>query len=102
MLRFGRLWGDACLFPLRLTKYLKLDLASLPRATTTGLGNSENLTYYCLVTIDLGNGFRLETHAGFTQGMDQARIGLLGQVGFFENYNVEFRHRDRIFTIESA
>jgi len=28
--------------------------------------------------------------------------GLPGQQGFFENYDVEFRHRDRVFIIESA
>ena len=32
------------------------------------------------------------------------RIGfdLPGQHGFFESYNVEFRHRDRIFTTEPS
>jgi hypothetical protein len=34
--------------------------------------------------------------------MDRVGFGLLGQQGFFENYNVDFRHRERIFTVEST
>jgi len=94
--------ADACLFSLRVARSLKLNLASLPKAMTGGIGNAANVTYYDTITADLGDGMRFETRAGFTQGLDQAGIGLLGHLGFFENYNVEFRHRDRIFTIESA
>jgi hypothetical protein len=94
--------ADACLFSLRAARFLKLNLATLPKATIGGIGNSANVTYYETISIDLGHGMRFETKAGFTQGMDQVGIGLLGHLGFFENYNVEFRHRQRIFTIEPA
>jgi len=94
--------ADACVFSLRMARSLKLNLALLPRSTTSGLGSAGNVTYYATITVDIGNGLRFETNAGFTQGMDNLAIGLLGQQGFFENYNVEFRHRDRIFSVESA
>jgi len=94
--------ADVCLFSLRMARSLGLNLAALPRSVTTGLGSAEHTTYYATVTVDIGNGLRFETRGGFTQGMNSAGFGLLGQIGFFENHNVEFRHRDRIFTIESA
>jgi len=94
--------ADFCLFPLNVAKLLGLKLDQLETATTTGVGNASNLTYYDDLTIDLGNGVIFTTRVGFTVGMDRAGFGLLGQQGFFENYNVEFRHRDRIFTVESA
>ncbi len=85
-----------------MARSLGLNLAALPRSSITGVGSAENITYYATVTVDIGNGLRFVTTAGFTQGMDRAGFGLLGQQGFFENYNVEFRHRDRVFTIETA
>lgn len=94
--------ADACLFPLRLAKLLGLDLTQLPTALTSGVGNSANLTYYSTIEIDLGNDLRFETQVGFTEGMDNAGFGLLGQQGFFENYNVEFLHKQRQFSIEPA
>ena len=94
--------ADLCLFPLDVAHFLRLDLARLPTSTTIGVGNTANLTYYDTLTVDLGNHVIFEARVGFTQGMNSAGFGLLGQQGFFENYNVEFRHRQRIFTVESA
>lgn len=94
--------ADFCLFPLDIAKMLRLDLTLLPTETTTGVGNAANLTYYDTLTIDVGDGVIFTTKVGFTDGMDRAGFGLLGQQGFFENYTVEFRHRDRIFTVENA
>jgi hypothetical protein len=34
--------------------------------------------------------------------MDQMGLGLLGQVGFFDRYRVEFLLSRKVFTIESA
>ena len=93
--------ADAYLFPLDIAKMLGLELERLATDLTRGVGNSENLTYYDTLTIDLGNGIRFETRAGFTEGMNPAGFGLLGQQGFFEKYNVEFRHRERVFTVEA-
>jgi hypothetical protein len=94
--------ADACLFPLALALDLKLDILSLPKAMTGGVGSSANITYYADVTIDLGDGIRFKAYAGFTQGMDASGLGLLGQNGFFQKFNVEFRNTDKTFTIEPA
>jgi hypothetical protein len=94
--------ADACLFPLSLAILLKLDILKLPKAFTGGVGSSANTTYYDTINIDLGNGIAFSAYTGFTQGMDQMGIGLLGQDGFFEHYRVEFLLSKKIFTIESA
>jgi hypothetical protein len=94
--------ADFCLFPLYVAKMLGLSLDISATSTTTGVGNAANLTYYDTLTIDLGHGVIFTTRVGFTEGMNGAGFGLLGQLGFFENYNVEFRHRERIFTVEAA
>jgi hypothetical protein len=94
--------ADFCLFSLRTARMLGLDIQTLQRAMTVGVGSASNLTYFADLTINLENGTIFDTRVGFTAGIDRAGFGLLGQQGLFENYNVEFRHRDRTFTIESA
>lgn len=94
--------ADACLFPLSLAILLKLDVLKLPKALTGGVGSQANLTYYNTVMIDLGSGLAFSAYAGFTQGMDSIGLGLLGQSGFFEQHRVEFLHKQKVFTIESA
>jgi hypothetical protein len=94
--------ADACLFPLSLASLLKLDVLNLPKALTGGVGSQANITYYDTIAIDLGSGIAFSAYVGFTQGMDRIGFGLLGQAGFFEQYNVEFQHKQRTFTVESA
>ena len=94
--------ADFCLFPLNVARVLGLDLNSLSTAQIGGVGNAANLTFYDTLTIELGDGVIFDTRVGFTEGMDRFGFGLLGQKGFFENYNVEFRYRERSFTIEPA
>ena len=94
--------ADACVFPISAASLMGLDILNLPKNYTGGVGNDTNLTYYAEVTIDLGDGISFNTKAGFMQGLESIGLGLLGQKGFFEHYNVEFRHKDRTFTIESA
>jgi hypothetical protein len=87
--------------PLALAILLKIDILNLPKAITIGVGNGSSLTYYDTVSIDLGNGIAFTSFVGFTQGMDKVGLGLLGQAGFFEYYNVEFMYSQRTFTIKT-
>lgn len=91
--------ADACLFPLALALLLRLDVLRLPKAVTGGVGSNANVTYYDTVTIDMGSGITFTSYVGFTQAMDNVGMGLLGQGGFFEYYEVEFMHSQRTFAI---
>jgi len=94
--------ADACLFPLTLAIHLKLDILSLPKGLTGGVGSSANPTYWDTISVDLGHGIAFSVFTGFTQGMDQMGLGLLGQVGFFDHFRVEFLLTQKTFTIESC
>jgi hypothetical protein len=63
-----------------------------------------NATYYADIEIQLRiNGaptLSFRTFAGFTAGLEAQGIGLLGQVGFFENYATTFDHGKKPFHIE--
>jgi hypothetical protein len=93
--------ADACLFPLSLAIMLQIDVLKLPKAITRGVGNSANVTYYDTVSIDLGDGIAFTSYVGFSEGMDQVGLGLLGQAGFFEYYTVEFKHKQRRYTVQT-
>jgi hypothetical protein len=69
---------------------------------TRGVGNIANVTYIDTINIDLGFGLEFHTKVGFSEGLDTYGIGLLGYSGFFDQFNVEFRLAEGIFTIEPA
>ena len=94
--------ADACLFPLSLEIDLKLDILGLPKGLTGGVGSSANTTCWDTIAVDLGHGIAFSVYSGFSKGMDQMGLGLLGQVGFFDRYRVEFLLSRKVFTIESA
>jgi hypothetical protein len=94
--------ADACLFPLSLAILLKLDILKLPKALTGGVGSNASATWYDTITIDLGDGIAFSAYTGFTQGMDQMGLGLLGQDGFFDHFRVEFLLSQGVFTVETA
>jgi hypothetical protein len=53
------------------------------------------------VEIDLQGIFRFPVYAGFTSGLDDIGLGLLGQSGFFDRFNVHFKLAERIYEIET-
>ncbi|MFP5205387.1 MAG: hypothetical protein ACLGSH_08540 [Acidobacteriota bacterium] len=90
------------MFPASFAAVLGIDLLTLKKNLTGGVGTSANTTYYTDLVIDLGSGISFKCYAAFTPGMDLHGLGLLGQAGFFEYYNVAFYHKQRKFTIETT
>lgn len=93
-------YGCRCLLPLALAIALELDVLSLPKTMTGGVGSTTNVTYYANVTIDIGNGISFAAYAGFTEAMNAHGIGLLGQADFFSVYDVAFCQKQGSFVIE--
>jgi hypothetical protein len=79
---------------------LKLDVLKLPKNATLGVGGVPNVTHYDTVQIDLGHGIVFSAYVGFTEGLESVGLGLLGQAGFFDKYDVHFSHNQKLFTIE--
>jgi hypothetical protein len=78
---------------------LGLDSLSSPIQRTSGVGSSNVQTHFCHIEVDLGMA-KIPLYAGFTTGLEQIGYGLLGQAGFFDRFNVTFRHSQGIFQIE--
>jgi hypothetical protein len=94
--------ADHCVFPAAFAQTLGIDLLSLKKQFTGGVGSTANPTYYTELEISMGSGIEFKTLAGFTPGLDAQGTGLLGQLGFFERYNVSFRHKERKIIVETA
>ena len=96
--------ADHCVFPLSFALALGLDPLKMPMQLTGGVGSVANPTYYSplriAIPIDHAPTLSFDTNAGFTAGMEAHGIGLLGQSGFFETFQVTFNHRGRTFSIE--
>jgi hypothetical protein len=101
--------ADQCVFPVSFALALGLDPLKMKQQMTGGVGSTGNVTFYDDVTIEVGvvvdvNGamtfvpkFTFKTFAGFTAGLESQGVGLLGEVGFFENYPVAFDYSKREF-----
>ena len=94
--------ADSCVIPSNFAPVLGLDLSAMKTNLTSGVGTNANVTAYDYIEIDLGSGIRFRTYAGFTPGLNALGLGLLGQSGFFELFNVCFCHKQRRFTVETS
>lgn len=105
--------ADACVFPLSFATAMGLDVLQMPQNQTGGVGNTGNTTHYADLTIEImtatqdnaGNWtfntlFSFIAYAGFTPGLEAQGWGLLGQVGFFERFQVTFDHTGRAFHVD--
>ena len=92
--------ADYCAFPRSFMQPLGLDALISPVENTLGVSTSQVPTHFCNVIVDLGP-MRIAVYAGFTVGLDQIGMGLLGQSGFFDSFNVTFKHAEGIFRIET-
>ena len=93
--------ADSCVFPAAFAPFLGINLLSLKKNFTGGVGSAGNVTYYTELQVWLAPGIAFTAVAGFTDAMDRQGIGLLGQAGFFEYYNAHFYHQERRFVVET-
>jgi hypothetical protein len=79
---------------------LGIDPLTAPVEMTSGVGTEGVPTHFADISIDLQGLIRFPVFAGFTVGLDPLALGLLGQVGFFDRFNLGFRLSDKTCLIE--
>jgi hypothetical protein len=94
--------ADHCVFPAIFAPALGIDLLTLKKHLTSGIGSPANPTYYTDLDITLDRVIKFKSYVGFTPALDAHGMGLLGQAGFFEYYNVHFYLKQLKFTIETT
>jgi hypothetical protein len=92
--------ADHCVFPYKFMEFLGIDSRSAPVEMTRGVGTASVPTHFGNVTVDLQGLIQFPVFAGFTAGLDSLALGLLGQVGFFDRFNLGFRLSEKTCLIE--
>lgn len=92
--------ADHCVFPRSFMQPLGLDPLVAPVERISGVGSSDVPTHFADVTIDLQGLVQFPVYAGFTSGLDQTGVGLLGQTGFFERFKITFDYSKKMYSIE--
>jgi hypothetical protein len=92
--------ADHCVFPRSFMQPLGLDPLTAPIELTTGVGSSNVPSHFCNVRIDLQGAIQFPVYAGFTSGLDQIGLGLLGQAGFFDRFKITFDLPQKTYAIE--
>jgi hypothetical protein len=93
--------ADDCMFPGVFAAQIGLELTSGRPYVFSGAGSRGQLAYFFEIEIEIAGALKYQLPIGFTQAMDAARVGLLGQNGFFDRFNVAFLLRQRKFVLES-
>jgi hypothetical protein len=86
--------SDHCMFPRQFLRMLDLNPLAAPAETISGLASTGVATHFFNLEIDLQGVLRFPVYAGFTSGLDDLGLGLLGQAGFF-------RLSERVYEIET-
>ena len=55
------------------------------------MGNTGVPSHFANIEIDMQGVIKFPVYADFTTGLDPWGLGLLGQVGFFDRFNIGFR-----------
>ena len=92
--------ADHCVFPRSFMQPLGVNALVAPVEMTTGMGSTNVPTHFVNIAIDIQGVIRFPVYAGFTSGLDRMGLGLLGQIGFFDRFNVEFRLSEKTCLIQ--
>jgi hypothetical protein len=83
---FGTAYADA----------LGLDWKTAPAVAIMGLGKSDNVGYVCQVRLVLSQvHYGWDARVAFCPTANTLPYGLLGHIGFLENFEVRFKSRER-------
>ena len=81
--------SDLCIFHAQIGEVIGLTIESGKLLKFTGISGQQLTAYFHDLEIEVG-GYRFDCYAGFSREMENVPYGLLGQVGFFDLFNVVF------------
>ncbi len=81
--------ADLCIFHAQIGEVIGIAIESGKLLTFTGISKMQLTAYFHDLEIEVG-GHGFSCYAGFSRDIDNMPYGLLGQVGFFDLFNVIF------------
>ena len=92
--------ANSCLFDLLYAESLNIDLDTCPTDYSIGIEGTPQLVYRTTIDVLIEGLGQVELPVGFKENLPIG--GILGQVGFFDQFNVHFRRADNVFEITEA
>ncbi len=91
--------SDYTLFPTKAGEAIDIDIEAGPSHIIYGVGGGEIKARFHDVTLYV-SGYEVIIRAGFTDEVPFGGLGILGTIGFFDNFKVGFNGRKGKFEIE--
>jgi hypothetical protein len=93
--------ADDGMFPSAFAAQIGLELATGQPYLFSGAESRGQIAYFFDIELEIAGVQKYHLPVGFTQAMDTSRVGLLGQNGFFDRFDVFFLLRERKFILET-
>ncbi|MEK7632036.1 MAG: aspartyl protease family protein [Patescibacteria group bacterium] len=84
--------ADFCIFDAGIAEILNIDLESGEPRNVAGVTGVQEVYYVHPVTLLLG-GWEYQTEVGFMPGVSRFGHGIVGQIGFFDQFKVKFDYQ---------
>ena len=92
--------ADFCIFHTGIASLLKIDINKLKKDTFSGIGKGKKLTSY-LGAIEIGvKNYFYNTPVFFSDEISTNSYGVLGQVGFFDRFKVNFNYKNKTIFVK--
>ncbi len=84
--------ADLCIFHAEIGEQIGIDIESGKVQTFSGITREQLSAYFHDIKIGIG-GYEYDCYAGFSRDLVNMPYGLLGQVGFFDLFNIVFDYK---------
>jgi len=86
--------ADFCLISYDVAEVLKIPVESGIKSTAQGITGNDNPIYIHQITLKVGT-TTVRVKAGFLKNMNNVGYGIVGQVGFFDKFEVKFDYQNK-------
>jgi hypothetical protein len=94
--------ADLCIFHAEIGEQTGIDIESGKLQTFSGITREQLTAYFHNIKIGIG-GYNYDCYVGFSRDLVNMPYGLLGQVGFFNLFNVTFNYeKERIELVRKS
>ena len=86
--------ADFCIFHAEMATILGIPVNEGKEMIFYGTGGAPQLAYFHEIQINIG-GWPMNLYCGFSNEMKTLPYGILGQVGFFDRFKIEFDYQNK-------
>ncbi len=93
--------ADFNIFHSDIAKILKIDLSKLKNHVDFSGINGKGVGYFTSIDVGVKNDFVKNTPVIFSRDISDSGYGILGQQGFFNNFEIEFNYKTKKIFLNS-